>query len=663
MNIEILGRDYNDKSTQKAVMTAWEEFLLHGECISSAVRAVVKASWQRCLDHGVGQTVQRAPVARGASSLEELRHLNSDLLSALGDVEANLTEILKQTGSLLLLSDSRGVVIHMSGDSKVINAAKSELILPGYGWCEDSAGTNAIGTAIELKQAVAIHAVEHFCEPVKRWSCSAAPIMDTLSGELLGVIDVTTLSGNHSLHNMAVAVTASQQIEEILHSRQLIKNMQLIDWYHEVGPQWKKDGIILLDQKGRTIKTNPCVEKLISASGVMADFTKERCVESLTEEAILEQYAKALPETARPLSLESFNSKGQWQGGILVVVASASCSRHSLNGVAHEEKNSICPEQVAQAFSKIISQSQEIQEVKDRARRVAMTNAPVLILGETGCGKELFANAIHDASEIADKPFVAVNCGAFTKELVSSELFGYEGGAFTGANPKGRAGKFEEADGGTIFLDEIGELPLDIQVTLLRILQDGVVERIGGTKKRKVNTRIIAATNRNLLEDVGTGRFRRDLYYRLKVMTLYLPPLRERPTDIDILASTFMNELAQKYHSPGKSIHPELAVALRSYDWPGNVRELRSALESMFALSDSPSLTRQDLPTDISNELPQEPMTMAHSDVSKLCEVERQTIVAEIECQDRNLTRVAKHLGIARSTLYRKMEEYHIDRN
>jgi len=657
MNKGILGRSYNDKNAQKAVVSAWEDLLTNGECKSSAIRAVIKNSWQRCLAQGVDQIIRQPAVA---DNLEELRQDNGELVSALKSIEDRLSDVLSETDSLIALADSNGMMMEVFGNSKVIESAKYDQIMPGYAWNENTIGTNAIGTAIELKQPVEIHAAEHFCESIKRWSCAAAPVMDPLSGELLGVIDVTTSSEKYSIQNIALAITAAQQLEENIQSRQFVKRMLLVDWYHEVGSQWRNDGLVLLDCKGRVIKTNPYAEKLLSGAGAMAELSQGTRL-TQCKATTLEQYAEALPETVRPLSLESFNGSGQWQGGILVV--DSRCSARPQYSIRCAETDRISPEQVDQAFQKIISRSQMIEDVKVRARRIAMTDAPVLVLGETGCGKELFANAIHDASAVADKPFIAVNCGTFIRELASSELFGYEGGAFTGASPKGRAGKFEEANGGTIFLDEIGELAFDLQVALLRILQDGIVVRVGGIKKRKVNARIIAATNRDLAKDVEVGRFRKDLYYRLKVMTLSLPPLREHPEDIDILASTFIKELAQKYNCTVKSIDPDLAAVLYSYDWPGNIREFKSALESMFVLNDTATLTRLDLPHDIPHGAPQETVTVAHVEMGKLCHVERHTILLEIERQDGNLSKVAKQLGIARSTLYRKMEEYHIGRS
>jgi DNA-binding NtrC family response regulator len=250
---------------------------------------------------------------------------------------------------------------------------------------------------------------------------------------------------------------------------------------------------------------------------------------------------------------------------------------------------------------------------------------------------------------------LAVNCGTLTRELAASELFGYEAGAFTGAAPKGRAGKFEEADGGTLFLDEIGELPLDVQVGLLRVLQDNVVLRVGGNQERKVKVRIIAATNRDLEEDVAAGRFRLDLLYRLKVLSLRVPPLRERLDDLQMLVVTRLHEA---YGLGRKRVAPALLAALEAHAWPGNVRELHGVVESMYVLSDSDELTPADLPEGFALSRVVEAGALPAEAPRSISRMARAAIEAELAANGNNLSEVARRLGISRSTLYRKIKRY-----
>jgi len=279
----------------------------------------------------------------------------------------------------------------------------------------------------------------------------------------------------------------------------------------------------------------------------------------------------------------------------------------------------------------------------------------VLITGETGTGKEVFAQAIHNHSDRADMPFVAVNCGAIPINLIESELFGYEEGAFTGAKRGGSEGKFQSADGGTIFLDEIGEMPMDMQVRLLRVIEESVVTRVGGIKQIPVDVRIIAATNRELAEAVESGKFRKDLFYRLNVLPIYLIPLRERKGDVKLLLDYYMNKISKKLNK-GKIIFDEKEMAkLINYSWPGNIRELQNVVEMV--------LNTGKLPGEIFG-LQSEVQYVAKNAVNEngydLQEVEKGYIIKALNECDYNITRTAKKLGIARNTLYKKIKDYSI---
>ncbi len=303
------------------------------------------------------------------------------------------------------------------------------------------------------------------------------------------------------------------------------------------------------------------------------------------------------------------------------------------------------------SFDSIIGESPSIQEAIAMARKVAATDATVLLLGETGTGKEVFAQAIHHNSDRRNKTFVAVNCSAFSKELLESELFGHKAGAFTGA-VKDKKGLFEEANGGTLFLDEIGEMPAELQAKLLRVLEAGEFIKVGDTKTIKVNVRIIAATNRNLPTEIEAGHFRSDLFYRLAVFQVTLPALRERIKDIPSLALHFAIIFAGKTNKAIPVLQKEYIGALQQYDWPGNIRELKNVIERSVILENSNELTTATLP-----------FTMQHPADHKttsfeLAEVEKQHIRKVLQHTNGNKTETAKLLGIGLTTLYRKIEEY-----
>jgi len=345
-------------------------------------------------------------------------------------------------------------------------------------------------------------------------------------------------------------------------------------------------------------------------------------------------------------------------------------------------------------FDNLIGDSPVMQRATKLAQKAAAASIPVLIEGESGVGKEVFARAVHDSSDRSDKPFVAVNCGAIPENLVESILFGHEKGAFTGATEK-RQGKFQEAHGGTLFLDEVGELPLDVQVKLLRALQEKEIDPVGGKQSIQVDIRIISATNRNLAERIGDGAFREDLFYRLNVFPIVLPPLRDRKSDIPALTNFFLAQISHMEDLPRRSISDQALAVVCAYDWPGNIRQLQNALFRAVILSEGETLLPQDFPNlfDQSNgtrtaqqintaptetrghlqslQSTQAPLGSLNAatlslqnhegHIRTLSDLESEIIAAALKRYDGKMAEVARRLGMGRSTLYRKVAEYGLD--
>lgn len=342
----------------------------------------------------------------------------------------------------------------------------------------------------------------------------------------------------------------------------------------------------------------------------------------------------------------------------MVVAAAFSIERIIAEGAVRKKRkmhDHISEGKAVYSFDKIISEDPKFLETMEYAKKISRSRSTVLITGETGTGKEVFAQAIHNNSDRADMSFVAVNCGAIPKNLIESELFGYEEGAFTGAKRGGSEGKFQSADGGTIFLDEIGEMPMDMQVRLLRVIEEGVVTRVGGIKQIPVDVRIIAATNRELAEAVESGKFRKDLFYRLNVLPIYLIPLRDRKGDVALLLEYYMDKLSKKLNK-SKIVFDEKEMAkLVNYSWPGNIRELQNVVEMV--------LNTGKLPGEIFG-LHSEFQYVAKNAESEegydLQEVEKGYIIKALNECDYNISRTAKKLGIARNTLYKKIKDYSI---
>lgn len=315
------------------------------------------------------------------------------------------------------------------------------------------------------------------------------------------------------------------------------------------------------------------------------------------------------------------------------------------------------------SFDLITGNSQALLAVVDMARRIANTDVSILLRGESGTGKELFAEAIHKSGRRHDQPFVVINCGAIPANLFESELFGYQPGAFTGADRKGHKGKFDEANHGTLFLDEIGELPLDMQVKLLRVLQNQQFYRVGGGDPVKVDVRLISATNRDLQQMVEDGQFRDDLYYRINVVSLELPPLRDRKEDIPLLVYQFLREVCLKQGISVKQLQQEVLTCLMNYSWPGNVRELRNVIERLVVLTEGNEITQDLLPATIKLGEEYRETGLAAGGLQLAADKAEKTMLIQAltVCQG-DRSRAANYLGIPRSTLYYKLKKYGIQK-
>ncbi|MFP3846898.1 sigma 54-interacting transcriptional regulator, partial [Priestia filamentosa] len=323
-------------------------------------------------------------------------------------------------------------------------------------------------------------------------------------------------------------------------------------------------------------------------------------------------------------------------------------------------------------FHSIKGKSSALQRTVNLARKVCSVKSTVLILGESGVGKEVFAKAIHEASEEPNAPFISINCGAIPASLFESELFGYERGAFSGANSKGKKGKIELAKGGTLFLDEIGEMPLEMQVKLLRVFQERRYYRVGGEKEIDINFRLIAATNRDLHELMKEGKFREDLYYRLNVVSLHIPPLRERKEDIIELTHYFLNDFSLSYQRPIHEFPPEVIQEMLRYDWPGNIRELRNIVERLIVFATDGVIKREYLPFNTSNISFESTLKNASSVIiendstilplqEEMNQYEKKIIERALQILNGNKVECAKQLGITRATLYNRLKRLGIN--
>ena len=535
---------------QRTILEETRDRFLCNSQAAITVRSIVHDSWVRCLQSGIDP--------RSKQTEDPLK--NADIEAIIGRSVlyehsiATLNELsiqTKETKVILTLSDSLGRIIFLGGDHYVQQKAENMNFMLGSNWSEEVIGTNGIGISLKTGYPVQIFAAEHFCKGIHDWTCSSSPILDPITKQVLGVINVTGPWEEAQVHTLGMAVMASKVIEQELHAQsQLPRNVAKT--HHTLSP--KKD-----------------------------------------------------------------------------------------------------------PWSEIIGRSSNMLSAMTQCNMVAQANVPVLLFGESGSGKDLFAHAIHQISDRRNGPFIALNCGSIPKDLIASELFGYDPGSFTGAVKDGKKGKFEEAHGGTLFLDEIGEMSLEFQVHLLRVVQEREVMRIGGSKPIPVDVRIITATHETLEELVSTGLFRDDLYYRLNVVSITIPALRERQDDIQLLIDFFLEQFAYKHVKPLLKLNPQVKEFLiHDYKWPGNVRELQNCLEHAVLFCTNDTIMKADLPQSLQK------LVMYKSDWSrsKVSDVnpfaryhEKEALLSLIQEYGGNLSAVARQLGVARTTIYRHLEK------
>jgi transcriptional regulator of acetoin/glycerol metabolism len=638
---------------QQAIRGAWERFLADGSGPAGLPRPVA-ASWERSRSRGISAALAEAPLAEEPEIFRR-RSLNVALLNTARPALERSSLFLAEASSMMILTDANGFIIETAGDPRVVDHGHRNHLQTGGLWDERVIGTNAIGTTLVEGRPTEIRGAAHFCEDVQRWTCAATPVRHPLDGELLGVVDISGPVASFNPQSMALAVSIGQEIEAGLHRVVKVEHELLLRRFVSKRSIWLNEEILVVDRRGFLVHVTETAKRGTDAAPDRLTGELRRLIGAAGQELWADNCRRRFPNA----SLEIVESDGAALGCLIVMHRSR--SRQPAAALQRE------PAEAEIGFDRILGESLTMCETRDRARKLAANNLPILIEGETGVGKELFARAIKSASSVAGGAFVPLNCGGMPRDLIASELFGYAKGAFTGADENGRAGKIEQADGGVLCLDEIGEMPLDLQSYLLRVLEDGVVYRIGHHVGRRVNIRVLSMTNRDLLAEVKAGRFRRDLFYRIAAARIRIPPLRERDGDIVTLAQGFAEAAAVRQDRPVPAFTPEVRERLRRYSWPGNVRELRNVVDAAIALTDSNVIGLQDLPPelleDASTQLDERHASRAigllgATASTNLKDTERATILAQIEACGGNLTEAARRLGIARSTLYLRLKTY-----
>ena len=548
---------------------------------------------------------------------------------------------MRERGLLALLSPD-GVLLHGTGDAALAESAgfRPGTVLPG------TVRPEAVSEKGRGEDASA------------RWGCWIEPLRGG-KRRIMGFLALLLpRAACHAatpalLHAIAANINNQHHVHDLLSDQSAV--LELLT-----------DGVVILDRRGGIKAANAHARRMLdipgeenTSLGPISDFVRDGApfMQILGQKrTVMDEEATLRVGNAQKRYILSASFIPEDKGVVCTLAETARMQKFAVRTAGSK---------AIYRFSDILGESDVIVNAVQLARVAAQSDITTLLLGESGTGKELFAHAIHNGSARKSGPFVVVNCGALPRDLVQSELFGYEAGAFTGAAKNGKPGKFELADGGTIFLDEIGEMPMEAQTNLLRLIQNKEVARVGGTTTKSVDVRIVAATNRNLSEAVARGTFRSDLFYRLSVLVINIPALRSRSSDIAALAAHFLRKYASALNRPITGFAPEALQALRHYSWPGNIRELENIIERAVNVAKSSLIAASDLPDFLSlrQEIPREDQSSPEDAYTgdNLYMQECRAIINTLSRCNGNIRLAAQELGIARSALYGKLTRFGID--
>lgn len=625
--------------------------------------ALIERSHRRSAQYGIEkeQVVSRRILAPEA--IAEVNRRNGDLIRVAGPLMAELYDFLSGTGYILVLTDREGCILSIMGDEEPMTAARELDMVVGAYMDERSIGTNAMGTAISEDAPAQISATEHFITAYHRWTCSAAPIHDD-DGVIIGTLNLTGASSSVHPHTLGIVVAAVRSVELQLWNEKVRCQLVEADRYNTVIADTVSHGLLAVTREGRINSANRAACAMLGQPEELL-LHQDIGVHLEGWPAILESLGAGVTAEDQEMTVWAHNRREKYLFSAFPILGGDGLLTGAVVTLKEIRKvfslvNRFSGMQARYTFADFIGGSAEIRRIVAYADRVADSTVTVLIEGESGTGKEVLAQAIHHRSDRQKGPFVAINCGAIHRNLIESELFGYEEGAFTGARRGGQPGKFELASGGTLFLDEIGEMPLELQVNLLRVLQEGYVTRVGGNKMIPVDVRIIAATNRDLRLEITRGTFRQDLFYRVSVIPIRIPALRERREDVLPLAEHFLRLKAEKNGTAPVPIPEPVRRWMLDNPWPGNIRELENFIEKFVLLGEA-ALPAQEprLPSREEQRAPQgSPVPAAGWPDCSLEAMERSMILAALERFDGNVTKASEALGVSRNTLYLKMKKY-----
>ena len=614
---------------QHRVGNARRSFFERGAAPVGSVPDTILQSWQRCRRGGLSVDAQPDVEPLPDARLRELRQRQETLWRLARPELDGLAADIAATGSIALLTDEAGWILDAEGNPAFLDKAGRVALMPGVRWDETTVGTNAIGTAIVEGRSVEVRGGEHYFAPHGILTCSATPIFDPY-GQRVGVLDISGDARQQHLHARVLARQAVAHIEHRYFEAGL-GDCEVVRLHHDAGLLGTAREGVLGFRNGRLVAAN--------RAGLALFGLDHSDIGRAPYEALFDGPLSRLHDDGALVDRQGRALYGHLSPAGGTTVRSPLPARPTAAAPAR-----VAAAAVPVDATPLFDAAQ--QQVLERACRVLDAQLPVLLQGETGTGKEVFARELHRRSTRADKPFVAVNCAALPEGLIEAELFGYEEGAFTGARKSGNTGLLRQAQGGVLFLDEIGDMPLPLQPRLLRVLQERTLSPLGGGKPVQLDFALICATHRDLDQAMASGEFRSDLYYRIADHSVRLPALREH-AERAALVRGLWDRLGQ-----GRQLEAAALDALAGYTWPGNVRQLCSCLRTLVALSDPGEVIRHGM---LPAYLQTAPALVRPSTAEGLEAMAETAMRDALRASNGNVTQAARALGISRSTLYRRV--------
>lgn len=637
-------------------------FFEQGSVPDGLVTQQIVRSWERCRRFGLTEN-NALPIVEALDrmALKTEQDRNRYLLQQGRPIMEHVFEHIRESGSMVILADANGLLLETVGDAEFLDRADRVALAAGASWDENQRGTNAIGTTLLEETPIEVLGGEHFLESNGFLTCCASPIFGP-DGRLIGVLDISGDYRAPQRHTLGLVRLSSLIVEkrlfESIHARDIIV------CFHERADYLgsPKEGLAAVSPDGQVLAINRNGTDILGirqVDAVRRDFSM-----------VFESNLSALVDRLRNHPQASCEIKVN--GRALHLQLRGQLPPQTVAGRVYDEAPAIRPPRRAETVAPpkltldtLNTGDTRLQAAIDRSRRILGRDIPILIQGESGAGKEMFAKAFHNSGPRQSEPFVALNCASIPETLIESELFGYQGGAFTGARKEGAPGKIQQAHGGTLFLDEIGDMPLNLQARLLRVLQERCVTPLGSTRSIQVDISLVCATHRKLREEVARGTFREDLYYRLNGMCVTLPALRER-TDIRQMVSKIAAAECSG-RAPVKFSEDALR-AIEQYTWPGNIRQLFNVIRVGIALLDDDEtlITPSHLPEELFEQEYSKPSPAAsvsqpsptapvEQGAGSLEEISRLAAQRTLEAAGGNISAAARQLGISRNTLYRKL--------